>query len=472
MSKIKVIAFVFCCILLSSTFQVSANIETNGIGNSDWTFMVYFVADSPAPLKNDELWMFPAINRMEKAGSSSQVNLIIQADDYDAWGGNIGTFGGTRRYLVQQDYQNNIFANYVLNENMWYLDEKNMGEPQTLVEFVSWVKGNYPADNYALLLFGHGAGWQGICKDVTSNEDKLDIFDLENSMSQIYNILGKKLDILFLWSCVMGQMELFYQLGEYVDIILASETTMSYCNDAFEEPLKFLINNPSASPEEFAQTICDNYCYSPADGIESYEPEFVVKLIGAKTVFGIKTGDINNIKDAVNNFATAMIQDKTSCRFIKSALQESELVRIHDLFEFANIISKKDVNQSIIDAACQVMDAINSASIISPPNPPPPLRGISIYSPPKVRFDKNYKNIDFAVDTQWDEFLDYYYTAEAENDSVNINKGYRGSFKEIILRFFNSKVKIFNIPSIYIGKLIDITIGLNEFPRKIIKNCS
>jgi hypothetical protein len=44
--------------------------------------------------------------------------------------------------------------------------ERNMGDPQTLVDFVTWSKANYPADHYALYFWGHGWSWHPgvVCK--------------------------------------------------------------------------------------------------------------------------------------------------------------------------------------------------------------------------------------------------------------------------------------------------------------------
>ena len=43
-----------------------------------------------------------------------------------------------------------------------------MGNPQTLSDFVTWSKTNYPADHYALYFWGHGWGWH---PDWTMHDD-------------------------------------------------------------------------------------------------------------------------------------------------------------------------------------------------------------------------------------------------------------------------------------------------------------
>ncbi len=36
----------------------------------------------------------------------------------------------------------------------------DMGNPQTLTDFVNWAKTFYPAQHYALIVWDHGAGWR------------------------------------------------------------------------------------------------------------------------------------------------------------------------------------------------------------------------------------------------------------------------------------------------------------------------
>jgi len=39
--------------------------------------------------------------------------------------------------------------------------EVDMGDPQTLIDFVTWAVQKYPAQKYALILSDHGGGWTG-----------------------------------------------------------------------------------------------------------------------------------------------------------------------------------------------------------------------------------------------------------------------------------------------------------------------
>jgi len=38
--------------------------------------------------------------------------------------------------------------------------ERNMGDPQTLIDFIQWSQANYPAEHYATVFWDHGWGWR------------------------------------------------------------------------------------------------------------------------------------------------------------------------------------------------------------------------------------------------------------------------------------------------------------------------
>ena len=43
--------------------------------------------------------------------------------------------------------------------------ELNMGDPQTLADFINWAKTTYPAEHYALIIVDHGTGISGVAED-------------------------------------------------------------------------------------------------------------------------------------------------------------------------------------------------------------------------------------------------------------------------------------------------------------------
>ena len=135
----------------------------------------------------------------------------------------------------------------------------NTGSTKTLVDFVQWAHHLFPAERYALVLWGHGSGhddqnvyradpWigkprtaarlaqrrlgffsgtrrsileqgptRGYGYDDTAG-DFLDNGELRKALLQVKEILGRKLDLLGFDACLMAMIEVAYQihdLGQY-----------------------------------------------------------------------------------------------------------------------------------------------------------------------------------------------------------------------------------------------------------------
>ena len=116
-----------------------------------WTFMVYLDADNDL-----EKFGIADFNEMETVGSTSDVQIVVQMDRIPGYDATNGDWTDTRRFRVIKDNDTKTISSPVLQN----LGEVNMGDPQSLVDFVNWAKTNYPADHYCLVLWDHGGGWR------------------------------------------------------------------------------------------------------------------------------------------------------------------------------------------------------------------------------------------------------------------------------------------------------------------------
>jgi len=425
---------IIICIIGASTTTVSGRVIKSDAqkdvklqdptNNAPWTAMCYWIGDLTVNIGDErnipgDRGLLRNMNNLELSGSNSEVNIVVQADDYRMWGGPNGD-NSTRRYFIKYDENIDKLANYTLNEDMWYLEEKNMGDPHNLIDFINWATTDYPAENYFLMLFSHGAGWIGMCQDESSGNTLdpdaiIDITELETALLSCVH-----LDVLFTYGCHMGQTEVYYELKDCADIILSGESTMGPGGDMIRNVFIELTSNPQMTPAELAQIFVDNYIY----GIEN----------NASPLFGIHSKDMVNIVKAVDNFAKAIIKQYKSAPLrtrlmLFTAFRHSTMILYfdkfnqkdpfaHELYEFAEKIcdlTKNKVKCSMLyNAASEVLSVIDSSSILTrTENPNYFFHGMSIYSPPIkliYRVTKNkYKLTDFAQDTSWDEFLNLYY---------------------------------------------------------------
>jgi hypothetical protein len=78
---------------------------------------------------------------MELVGSNPQLNIVVQLDRYAKAFTGDGDWTDTRRFLVTQDNDLNHIASPVVESVV----EVDTGDPQTLIDFVTWAIQHYPA---------------------------------------------------------------------------------------------------------------------------------------------------------------------------------------------------------------------------------------------------------------------------------------------------------------------------------------
>ncbi|MDR3646360.1 MAG: clostripain-related cysteine peptidase [Candidatus Babeliales bacterium] len=111
--------------------------QKNVRNKKNWTLMVYIAADN-----NLNIFAWGTIRQLAK-GANDNVNIVVQLNEP-------GRHKKTERYLIEKN--NAILLN---KDNTKKLDS---GDPQTLIDFGTWVIQNYPAENYMIVLSDHGSG--------------------------------------------------------------------------------------------------------------------------------------------------------------------------------------------------------------------------------------------------------------------------------------------------------------------------
>lgn len=115
--------------------------EDNQKCKTQWTIMFYFAADNDL-----EEAAFKVLKQIKKAGSSKDLNLIAQLDTRG--------IGRTFRFRLRDE-------NTTLEEDLLDIaGEINTGDPKELKKFIEWVRHEFPAEYFMLIIWGHGQGWQ------------------------------------------------------------------------------------------------------------------------------------------------------------------------------------------------------------------------------------------------------------------------------------------------------------------------
>lgn len=135
-------------------------------GKARWTILVYMNASNN--LQPDSLLN---VAQLAAVGSDSNVNIVLQWKQSNAFDSGNPTFVGTRRYYIKPHNGNDV--NAILAGNTTILDsdrtadpttnaggaQSDMGDYRTLKDFVAWGSRTYPATNLAVVIWDHGSGW-------------------------------------------------------------------------------------------------------------------------------------------------------------------------------------------------------------------------------------------------------------------------------------------------------------------------
>jgi len=211
-----------------------------------WTIMVYMANDYPVPLD----WQ-DDINEMEAAVQAPGTTILALVDDY----------GPANSQLLKVEHDPNFLDTTMVSTPIdqggaiFPGQEADMASSETLAAFVNFSAAAYAADRYVLILWGHGAGWRGLCPDGT---DLINLSELDEALTAVVPSLGHAIDMLVIDSCAEATAEMLLE-GIPMGVLVASEKDVPYAGLPYTLILNRLASNTLQTTEEFGREIADTY---------------------------------------------------------------------------------------------------------------------------------------------------------------------------------------------------------------------
>ena len=355
-----------------------------------WTILIYICAD------NDLAdYAFSDVNSMELVGSTDDVNIIVYVD----FGPNSVPFTGAKCYNVTYDTDTSNINSPELPSGL--PSEPNMGDPTVLFNFIVFGQAYAPADNYLLLLWDHGGGYQGVCVDWESGSDILRPSELESVLSSgsIQHI-----DVVAFDACLMGQLEVAYSIRSHTDYIVFSEESVPGTGYPYEDILLDIVSNPSMTPQQLANTMVMRYAQAYSPGGRYYDPTEADICLSV-----VATSSIGQVATALDNLAQALLPQSNILShyeeicLARAGTQSFGYPKFVDLGGFAEQIATV-IQDSTIQSAAQALQTQCTASVVYEEH----LLGVPGATGMSITFASYLSSVtvDLADDTQWDEFME------------------------------------------------------------------
>ena len=176
--------------------------------------------------------------------------------------------------------------------------ERDSGNSADVEKFFDWAHDVHPADDPALILWDHGAGWfREFCEDDTSGSGMLPKEFEEGVLGDIETENGGDLEILGFDACLMGSAEIAYQFRNHVQYFIGSEELEGGGGWDWEDVCEEITDHSTRTPAQYADAIVDQGAASAS-----------VKTLSA-TRLSVGTKKIADLRTEVEALATLLMAD-------------------------------------------------------------------------------------------------------------------------------------------------------------------
>jgi hypothetical protein len=347
-----------------------------------WTVMVYMSGDNNLEdyiVKDLEL-------ELAAAGSNAEVQIVALADRGPGYDTSRGDWRSTKLFHVTPG----MVADSASAVADW--GERNMGDKQTLVDFVSWSKANYPADHYALYFWGHGWSWHpGWVMEDDTNADTLDYDETKAAIPS----LGFT-DVVGYDGCNMASLEIMDLWHGHATALTGSQEYVGW--DGLEYDV--FLNQLRAAPTMTADQLAINSSAS---------------TVSDKTWSALAVDNrMNTLTTAVDQWAVALNNGLAANRKAYStafgqARSYWQAPMDKDLYDLASKINAKVTDANIRGKGTAVMNSFSTVVLHERHvSQYAASHGITIYGPAsrQQRIDfAYYRTLDLALHTDWDDFV-------------------------------------------------------------------
>ena len=194
------------------------------------------------------------------------MKFLIQTGGTNQWQNNVVSSSAVERFIYTSDGLQRLDT----------LQDADMGDVNTLADFVRYGKDNYTADHRVFVFWDHGGGSAvGICLDERTGH-MLSLNDVRNAFTAAYepNAENPPFELIGFDACLMATYDTVNTLDGLTRYVTASEEVEPGIGWNYTGWVSALAENPAMGGAKLGQVICDTYM----EACESYWVEDTATL--------------------------------------------------------------------------------------------------------------------------------------------------------------------------------------------------
>lgn len=255
--------------ILTQSGQTVAGWEETPDEAGTWAIYWYLCGSD---LESDAEAATMDLYELQCASLPENVQVIIETGGAREWYHEDVEAGQQGRYLYDSDGLTFLEAQ----------PEADMGDPETLADFLSFCKENFPADHTMFLLWNHGGGSvSGAAFDEIYDYDSLTLDEMYQAFGSVYELSEENppFDIVGFDTCLMATIDTAWMLSDVSHYLVASEEMEPGCGWSYDKWVQTLGDHPGIDGAALGQIICDSYMEGCEDiGMEQEATLSVVDL--------------------------------------------------------------------------------------------------------------------------------------------------------------------------------------------------
>lgn len=388
----KKIALLIVCF----TIFIGKTFATAGTSEKDWTFLLFLNGNN-----NLDSYGAMNINQMEKVGSTSKINLVVQ------WA-SLGT-KKTSRLLVEKDSDVNKVTSPILED----VTGVDMGDVKSLKNFVHWGMQKFPAKHYFVAVWDHGNGWHkvdGIKTNDISWDDNtgnhITTEELGKAMHEVAAELGRKIDIYGSDACLMSMAEVSAEMIGAVDYFVGSQEVEPGAGWPYTEFVARWAARDYASPRDVSTILTEEYTKSYQGGSNGTNDVTF-------SAFDMSKTDALHaaIKKLGSEITRLPLETRKKIFEVASRVQNFTYSDYGDLVDFLDQMNAAKIEMPSKSTLLELRTAASEYAFVNRVTSGySRAHGVSIWLPNDSydykEYIERYRSLKFDADTQWSLALD------------------------------------------------------------------